>query len=87
MSTPRNPGETFLGESVVSDPFALLGLPRQPVDDQTVLAALGARMDGIAKHPRSQTLEANELRLALHAAAAQLLDAQVQQLLLQDRPL
>ncbi|HED54511.1 MAG TPA: hypothetical protein ENJ00_09985 [Phycisphaerales bacterium] len=84
MSTPRNPGETFLGASVVNDPFALLGLPRRPVDDQTVLAALGARMEGVAKHPRSQTPEANELRLALHAAAAQLLDAQVQELLLSE---
>lgn len=80
--SPRDPGETFLGVSMSGDPFAMLGLPRERADDATVLQALGKRMSEIARHARSQTPEANEIRLALHAAAAQLLDPQLQDLLL-----
>lgn len=87
MSAARDPGETYLGLSLANDPFAVLGLPRAPVDDASVLRALGQRMAEIASHARSQTPEANEVRLALHAAAAQLLDPHVQALLLeQARP-
>ena len=82
MSHPRDPGETFLGVPLGTDPFALLGLPRQPVSDTEVLQALGSKMSTIAGHARGQTPEANEIRLALHAAAAQLLDPQLQELLL-----
>ncbi len=79
----HDPGETFFGVSVGTDPFQLLGLPRKAASETEVLQALGARMSAIAGHPRSQTPEANEIRLALHAAAAQLLDPKLQELLLQ----
>ena len=79
----HDPGETFFGVSVGTDPFHLLGLPRKAASETEVLQALGARMSAIAGHPRSQTPEANEIRLALHAAAAQLLDPKLQELLLQ----
>lgn len=82
MSGPRDPNDTFLGVTMHNDPFSLLGLPRQPVGDAEVLQALGKRMSQIASHARAQTPEANEIRLALHAAAAQLLDPQLQQILL-----
>lgn len=82
MSPARDPGETFLGVSMSVDPFAMLGLPRTRHSDAVVLQALGKRMSEIAGHARSQTPEANEIRLALHAAAAQLLDPQLQELLL-----
>lgn len=82
MSGHKDPGETFIGVGIGTDPFTLLGLPREPADEATVLAALGARMTDIADHRRSHTPEANEMRLALHAAAAQLLDPQLQELLL-----
>jgi len=82
MSTPRDPSETFIGMKMDTDPFALLGLPHAYADESVVLSALGARMSEIADHRRSQTPEANEMRLALHAAAAQLLDPQLQELLL-----
>lgn len=84
MSDHRDPAETFIGMSIDTDPFKLLGLPRAPADEAQVLAALGAKMSEIAEHQRSRTPEANELRLALHAAAAQLLDPQLQELLLVD---
>lgn len=80
---PPDPSLTFFGVSAGSDPFLLLGLPRVEADESAVLSALGVRMAEIARHVRSHTPEANELRLALHAAAAQLLDPQLQQLLLQ----
>ncbi|MCA9273286.1 MAG: hypothetical protein KDA31_09595 [Phycisphaerales bacterium] len=82
MSHRGDPSETYFGISVGADPFALLGLPRRPVADNEVLQALGTRMSAIAGHARGQTPEANEIRLALHAAAAQLLDPQLQKLLL-----
>lgn len=80
---PSDPSLTFFGVSAGSDPFLLLGLPRTKADESAVLSALGIRMAEIARHVRSHTPEANELRLALHAAAAQLLDPQLQQLLLE----
>ena len=82
MSSPHDPGETYLGIAINSDPFAMLGLPRRETSDSDVLQALGKRMSEIAQHQRGQTPEANEIRLALHAAAAQLLDPQLQRILL-----
>lgn len=82
MNEDHDPADTFIGVSLGSNPFDMLGLPRKPAEESTVLAALGARMAEIADHQRSRTPEANELRLALHAAAAQLLDPQLQELLL-----
>ncbi len=82
MTHQGDPGETFLGISVDVDPFTLLGLPRRPLDDSEILQALGARMSAIANHPRGQTHEANEIRLAVHSAAARLLDPQLQKVLL-----
>lgn len=79
----RSPGRTsasdliakFLGpDAAAGGPFALLGLTPETVDDMAVLSALRDGLDRTAGHPEGGTPEADEVRLALHAAAAQLLD-------------
>ncbi len=68
----------FLGEdSARGGPFALLGLRPGVADDSAVIAALERRLVALAAHHQSETPEADEVRLALHAAAAQLLDPAV----------
>jgi len=59
------------------DPFTLLGLDPEACDEQAVHAALHRRLERIARHPEALSHEADEVRLALHAAAAQLLDPDV----------
>lgn len=71
---PR-PIERFLGSAESSGgPFALLGLVPGDCDDDAVLNALDQQIERVAAHPECDTPEADEVRLALHAAAAQLLD-------------
>ncbi len=68
----------FLGEDAArGGPFALLGLRPGAADDTVVIAALERRLAALAAHRQSETPEADEVRLALHAAAAQLLDPAV----------
>lgn len=67
--------EKFLGPSARErGPFGLLGLHASNVDEDDVLAGLRARLQQTATHPEGFTPEADEVRLAIHAAAAQLLD-------------
>lgn len=67
--------EKFLGASARErGPFGLLGLRAANVDEDDVLAGLRARLQQTATHPEGFTPEADEVRLAIHAAAAQLLD-------------
>ncbi len=78
------PARRFLGEKAVSaGPFGLLALPVEPAHEDTVFEALERRLAEIDRHPHSQTPEADDARLALHAAAAQLMDPQVQRALLE----
>jgi len=82
MSDPAaQPGvtiERFLGRQAASGgPFALLGLPVQEADDAEVVAALQAQLERVDESPLRETPEADEVRLALHAAAAQLMDPSV----------
>lgn len=78
------PARRFLGEKAVgAGPFGLLALPVEPVDEDTVFEALERRLAEIDRHPHAQTPEADDARLALHAAAAQLMDPQVQRALLE----
>jgi len=79
---PHAPGHSliarFLGdEAARGGPFALLGLRPGVADDAVVIAALEQRLSSLAAHHQSETPEADEVRLALHAAAAQLLDPAV----------
>ncbi len=66
----------FLGpEAVGGSVFELLGLPRGRHEAETVRGALQARLDRVRAHPDGETDAADEVRLALHTAAAQLIEA------------
>lgn len=65
----------FLGpQASAGGPFALLDLLPGQTTNATVIAALEQQLEQVNSHPHSETHEADEVRLALHAAAAQLLD-------------
>ncbi len=67
--------EEYLGSAAaMGGPFALLDLKHDPIDESMVLRACQSRLRAIAVHPRSRTPGADEVRLAVHAAASQLLD-------------
>ncbi len=67
--------ERFLGSSAAEGGMhALLGLAADDTTDEAIIDALQHRLTQIDQHPQGRTPEADEVRLALHAAAAQLLD-------------
>jgi len=79
-----SPVERCLGPAAAAGgPFELLGLPIEPVDPRTVQEALRRRLARLAASPLAATPEAEEVRLALHAAAAQLSDPLVRDHLLE----
>lgn len=55
-------------------PFALLGIDDHAMHDTGVIAALRGQLARVNEHPDAATPAADEVRLALHSAAAQLLD-------------
>jgi hypothetical protein len=70
----------FLGESALEiGPFGLLGVDPRRCTGEIVELALQRQLDRVAAHPEGDTPEADEVRLALHAAAAQLLDPRVRE--------
>lgn len=71
------PAERFLGLGGHPGPFELLGLPTVSLNNAQIVEALEARLAALNEHPEGATPEADELRLTLHAAAAQLLDPSV----------
>lgn len=74
----RSPVERFLGsEEASGGPFALLGVPPAACTDEAILAALDRQLERVNRTTECDTPEADEVRLALHAAAAQLLDPAV----------
>lgn len=76
--------DKFLGAGAgEGGPFALLGIAPEQCTNVAVIAALERQLDRIDQHPQGDTPEAEEVRLALHAAAAQLLDPLVRRHLLQ----
>lgn len=81
-AAPSNPVLTGLGVRHQNDPFELLALPPSDHADRRVIDALAQRMAQVAAHALSETPEGNEARLALHAAAARLLDPAVRRALL-----
>lgn len=87
MTRPA-PIQRFFGELPASaDPFDLLGIDPDACTDDAVHAALRRRLERLSAHPQSRSPEADEVRLALHVAGAQLLDARVRAELIHDRRL
>lgn len=77
------PIQRFLGEDAARPgPFALLGLSPRDVADASIIEALDRQLQRLATHIECDTPEADEVRLSLHAAAAQLLDPRVRALLI-----
>ncbi|MHA7813153.1 MAG: hypothetical protein ACX94C_07165 [Phycisphaerales bacterium] len=65
----------FLGEDAGrGGPFALLGLQHQIQSDTEIHRARTRRLRQIECHPERSTPDADEVRLAVHSAATQLLD-------------
>ena len=56
----------------VTDPRSLLNISPGPLSDSKVVAALAQRIREVTVSPDSASLEADELRFALHAAASKL---------------
>ncbi len=68
----------YLGEGAeIGGPYAVLGLKHTPISEAMILNACQARLSQINDHPRSNTPKADEVRMAVHAAASQLLDPQL----------
>ncbi|MBL8964892.1 MAG: hypothetical protein KF787_09060 [Phycisphaeraceae bacterium] len=77
----------LLGEQAALDgPWSLLGISRGESSDRRITAALEARLMQINRHPLGGIPEADDVRLALHAAAAQVLNAHVRERLLSSTP-
>ncbi len=75
----RNPSDgrgvvhRFLGaDAAAGGLHALLGLASRAHDQDSVVRALERQLTRVDAHPHGRTPEADEVRLALHAAAAQL---------------
>lgn len=64
-------------EAAAGGPLVLLGLDSALADPERVIAARDARIAQIDRHPLRETPDADEVRLAVHAAAANLLDPRV----------
>jgi hypothetical protein len=76
--------EKFLAVRVERvDPLSLLGVAPEDCGPTRVIEALQDRLERVARHPHAETPEADDLRLALHAAAAQMLDPRVRALVVQ----
>lgn len=75
---PADPVVRFLGEpATFNGPFGLLALDPADATPERIVQALERRLTRVAAHAEARTPAADEVRLALHAAAAQLLDARV----------
>lgn len=68
----------FLGtEASEGGPFGLLGIRALDATPARIEQALQVRLDAVDEHAEAYTPAADEVRLALHAAAAQVLDPRV----------
>ncbi len=75
MSTHALPIEKFLGRHAASGgPFALLSLAPEDCTEELVLLQLDRQLARVAAHQDAATPDAEEIRMALHAAAARLLE-------------
>jgi len=58
-------------------PMALLNITREQCDDVSIGSALARRLERVDRHPEASTPDAETVRMALHTAAAQLVDPSV----------
>lgn len=78
-----SPVVRFLGERESrGGALALLGLEAIDLDERAVIVALNQQLSRVNAHPERDTPAADEVRLALHAAAAQMLDPAVRALVI-----
>jgi len=78
-----DPLQRFLGLSPEErTPLALLNIRPEQCDEASIRAALSRRLDRVENHAEAGTPAADEARMALHAAAAQLLDPSVREAIL-----
>lgn len=83
----RTPVERFLGrEFDAGGPLALLGLTRENSGPDQVASALALQLQCVSEHPHATSHEADEVRLALHSAAAQLMDPRTREAILAAAP-
>jgi hypothetical protein len=76
------PVQRFLGQiDPALGPYGLLGLTPGKHEQHVVDDALRRRLDRLDQHPQGRSAEADEVRLALHVAAAQLNDPDVREAL------
>lgn len=69
------PVEMFLGAAAAAGgPFALLALAPEDCTQELIIVQLQRQLKKVAAHPEASSHAADEVRLALHAAAAQLLE-------------
>jgi len=79
-----DPVARFLGaDRAGRGPFVLLGVGAESLTDARVIEAMNEQLARANAHPEADTPEADEVRLAIHAAAAQLLDPAVRRHLLE----
>lgn len=77
-----SPLSHFLGNGALqAGPFSMLGIGHADAPAEVVMEALQRRLGQLDAHPESSTPQADEVRLALHAAAAQLVDPHVRRLM------
>ncbi|MCA9310527.1 MAG: hypothetical protein KDA21_04925, partial [Phycisphaerales bacterium] len=80
----QTPMARYLGEfDRRRGPFGLLALPVADCAAADIERALQRRLEQVSRHPHARSPEADEVRLALHVAAAQLRDPGVRAELLQ----
>jgi len=82
-----DPVVKFLGARAASGrSLDLLGLREEDVSPEGVIQALQARLGVVQMHAEARTPQADEVRLALHAAAATLLNVALRQAMPRERP-
>ncbi|MEK6701049.1 MAG: hypothetical protein AABZ53_02220 [Planctomycetota bacterium] len=82
-STHNVAARRFFGQGAdTGSPFDLLGVAARELPTDDIVEALEHRLAQLAVHPECRTPAADELRLALHAAAAQVLDPGVREQLI-----
>lgn len=87
MKQPASIQQFFNDVRPTSGPLELLGVDPASCTDEAVREALRRRLDRLLLNPHAGSPDAEEVRLALHVAAAQLLDPAVRAELLEERRL